>query len=64
MSEIILQGTNDSYQFDPENLDSIIGKGGMGVVFKGLSINKNISVAIKVLYWEITSSVSNIERER
>ncbi len=64
MAEIILQGSNDSYQFDPENLDTIIGKGGMGVVFKGFSIEKSIPVAVKVLYREITTNLSNVERER
>jgi serine/threonine protein kinase len=64
MAEIILKGTNDIYRFDPEQVESIIGKGGMGVVFKGISIEQNRPVAIKVLYREITSNVSNIERER
>ncbi len=64
MADIILQGANASYRFDPEDLNTIIGKGGMGVVFKGFSIEKNIPVAIKVLYREITSNLSNVERER
>lgn len=64
MAEIILHGSNDSYQFDPEDLETIIGKGGMGVVFKGFALEKNTTVAIKVLYREITSNISNIERER
>ncbi len=64
MAVINLRGNNDSYQFDPEDLGSIIGKGGMGVVFKGLSVSTKMPVAIKVLYREITFNISNIERER
>lgn len=61
---ITLRGTNGSYHFDPQDEGNRLGQGGMGVVFKGDHASGNGTVAIKVLYKEITTNLSAIERER
>lgn len=61
---ITLTGSNGTYLFDPQDHDNRLGQGGMGVVFKGNNPQNNGTVAIKVLYKEITANLSAIERER
>ena len=61
---VTLQGANGKYLFDPHDGGSRLGQGGMGVVFKGNTESNGKQVAIKVLYKEITSNMSAIERER
>lgn len=56
------------YEFDPENRSSMLGKGGMGVVFKGkLTHNdtgRSEDVAIKVLFKDLSEeSVMRARRE-
>lgn len=62
MSNIILHGAHGEYIFDPEDLNSFIGEGGMGRVFLGKEKNTCRKVAIKVLFRELTNNQNNIER--
>jgi serine/threonine protein kinase len=61
---VTIQGTNGQYTFNPQDDTAMLGQGGMGIVFKGSLVGSNEPVAIKVLYKEITSNLSAIERER
>lgn len=61
---ITLHGAFQSYTFNPQDAANCLGQGGMGVVFKGNTTEGNMPVAIKVLYKEITSNLSAVERER
>lgn len=56
------------YEFDPENKAGILGKGGMGIVFKGKLIHSETGmydlVAIKVLFKDLSEdSVTRAQRE-
>jgi len=56
------------YEFDPENRSMVLGKGGMGVVFKGKLIQSETAkfeyVAIKVLFKDLAEeSVMRAKRE-
>lgn len=64
MSEIILEGMNGKYHFDPSDPKTLIGEGGMGRVFKGTDTNTGKPVAIKVLYRELTNNSDFVERAR
>lgn len=64
MPIITLQGSQGSYLFNPDDQSSILGRGGMGIVFKGHDKNSGKEVAIKVVYREIAVSIDNIERAR
>ena len=61
---VTIHGTNGQYIFNPQDETAMLGQGGMGIVFKGSSVSTNKPVAIKVLYKEITSNLSALERER
>ena len=61
MSNQILYGkSGNQYVFDPTQAP--IGKGGMGVVFKGYNPHSHELVAIKVMYRDLTQNASIIER--
>lgn len=62
MAEIILNGANGTYVFDPEIRSNCIGEGGMGRVFVGHQKETGRKVAIKVLFRELTNNQNNIER--
>ncbi|MCY7352664.1 MAG: serine/threonine-protein kinase [Cytophagaceae bacterium] len=64
MTPVTLEGSNGSYEFNPQNPDSKIGQGGMGVVFQGEETGTNRLVAVKILYRELTTQASHIERAR
>jgi len=56
------------YEFDPENRSTILGKGGMGIVFKGKIIHNETTkfeyVAIKVLFKDLSEeSITRAKRE-
>lgn len=71
MSTVKLQDTNNIdfyYEFDPKDETSILGKGGMGVVFKGKRIHDETGkfdlVAIKVLFNDLDEeSIERAKRE-
>lgn len=73
MAVIKLQNESDIqlgqyYEFDPEDRYSILGKGGMGIVFKGKLIHSetgvNELVAIKVLFKDLSEeSILRARRE-
>jgi len=48
--KIDLFGSNSHYVFDPNIIETRIGLGGMGSVFKGYDLTKKKPVAIKVLF--------------
>jgi serine/threonine protein kinase len=65
MAVIKLQGEHDVesgryFEFDPDDKSTILGKGGMGVVFKGKLVHSDTKkyewVAIKVLFNDLTAS--------
>ncbi|MDR3262367.1 MAG: protein kinase [Tannerella sp.] len=65
MAVIKLQNEQDAesgryFEFDPDDKSTILGKGGMGVVFKGKLIHSDTGkyewVAIKVLFNDLTES--------
>jgi serine/threonine protein kinase/TPR repeat protein len=56
------------YEFDPENKAGILGKGGMGIVFKGKLVHSETGkydpVAIKVLFKDLSEdSITRAKRE-
>lgn len=68
MAVIKLQGDSVHYEFDPEIKTNILGKGGMGIVFKGMRVNDDTGnveyVAIKVLFKGLSDeSVMRARRE-
>ncbi|MDR1257816.1 MAG: protein kinase [Tannerellaceae bacterium] len=73
MASVLLQNESDLrsgryYEFDPENKADILGKGGMGIVFKGRLVHgetgKYDYVAIKVLFKDLSEeSVTRAQRE-
>ena len=54
-----LTGSNGTYKFNPEDYGNILGKGGMGIVYKGADQN-NQPVAIKVMHRAVSAYVNNI----
>ncbi|WP_044173644.1 serine/threonine-protein kinase [Flectobacillus major] len=67
MSYIKLKGDNNTYIFNPKDVNSFLGAGGMGRVFSGKKVNTNneneeVNVAIKVLFRDLTENVNNVER--
>lgn len=73
MAVIKLQSESDfrseqHYEFDPENKSSILGRGGMGIVFEGKLIHNDTGkfdrVAIKVLFKDLSEeSILRARRE-
>ncbi|MDR1357304.1 MAG: protein kinase [Tannerellaceae bacterium] len=73
MATVLLQNEADLrsgryYEFDPENKADILGKGGMGIVFKGKLVHGDTGkydyVAIKVLFKDLSDeSVTRAQRE-
>lgn len=68
MAMIKLLGDSVHYEFDPEVKENILGKGGMGIVFKGKLIHDDSGmfewVAIKVLFKDLSEeSVMRARRE-
>ena len=59
MAITTLTGSNGTYKFNPEEISNIIGKGGMGIVYKGADQN-NQPVAIKVMHRAISAHINNI----
>ena len=64
MKNILLQGKNGSYTFNPRDPQSRIADGGMGVVYLGEQVETGQKVAIKVIYRELAQDERNIERAR
>jgi len=69
MAVVTLQDSHNSnfyYEFNPKDECSVLGKGGMGIVFKGKRINNDSgkfeAVAIKVLFNDLDED--SIERAR
>lgn len=68
MAVVKLLGDSIHYEFDPEIKEHILGKGGMGIVFKGRLIHDDTGtfewVAIKVLFKDLSEdSVMRAKRE-
>lgn len=68
MATIKLQGDSIYYEFDPEIKENILGKGGMGIVFRGKLIHDDTGkfelVAIKVLFKDLSQdSIRRARRE-
>ena len=63
MAITILTGLNGTYKFSPDSNSNILGKGGMGIVYKGLDQNDR-PVAIKVMHRAISVYVNNIEQAK
>lgn len=63
MATVTITGSNGTYKFNPDDNINILGKGGMGIVYKGIDQN-NQPVAIKVMHRAISVHVNNIEQAK
>ncbi len=65
---VILKGDQGTYSYHPDNSNSILGRGGSGIVFRGVQFKTKDGektrkvVAIKQLYLDITHDRSALER--
>lgn len=62
MAKVELIGLTSRYIFDPYDLSTKIGDGGMGIVFRGRDTISDNLVAIKVIYRELAQNPNNVER--
>ena len=61
MENVTLKGDSGVYTFCPFDKTTIIGEGGIGIVYKGTS-NKNDKVAVKVLKPQISKNITSLQR--
>lgn len=59
---VILYGKNGTYEFDPQDVDSLLGEGGMGKVYLGINIDLGQRVAVKKIYYELSQNPTLVNR--